>query len=101
MVLRVVRDGRYTSNDEAILLGHTRERLGPAIEMVVEHVDKIPRTASGKLLAVVGFGVCGRLRNCGLAGFKTSHLLLLVQDRPSTKNQSVGWHTRPEIMAER
>jgi putative transposase len=54
VTLKVVRDVDYTPHDEALLVRNARERLGPAMEVVVEHVERIPRTARGKLVAVVG-----------------------------------------------
>ena len=54
IVLRVVRDSGYQPRDEALLLRHARERLGPAMDVGVDYVECIPRTASGKFLGVVG-----------------------------------------------
>ncbi|BBY59345.1 phenylacetate--CoA ligase family protein [Mycolicibacterium sarraceniae] len=54
VVLKIVREHGYTPNDEQILLCHARERLGHVIDIAVEYVDRIPRTASGKFVAVVG-----------------------------------------------
>jgi acyl-coenzyme A synthetase/AMP-(fatty) acid ligase len=56
IVLKVVRDPGYQPRDEALLLRHARERLGPAIDVGVDYVESIPRTASGKFVGVVGLG---------------------------------------------
>lgn len=63
VVLKVVRDVDYAPLDEALLVRHARERLGPAMEIAVEHVERIPRTAHGKFVAVVGLEEPGVERN--------------------------------------
>jgi phenylacetate-CoA ligase len=48
----VAADGFSERDIEAIGSG-LRERLGPAMEIVFERVDRIPRTRAGKFRAVV------------------------------------------------
>jgi phenylacetate-CoA ligase len=54
IVLKIVRDSGYQAKDEDLLLRHAMERLGPSVEVAVEYVENIPRTASGKFVGVVG-----------------------------------------------
>lgn len=54
IVVRVVRDIGYTSDDEAKLIQQARLRLGPTMQVSVEYVDNIPRTSRGKFAAVIG-----------------------------------------------
>ncbi len=51
--LRVVPEAGYSLADRALIETHARERLGPDIRIVVEEVDRLPRTDAGKFLAVV------------------------------------------------
>jgi phenylacetate-CoA ligase len=59
VVLRVVRESGYQSKDEALLLRQARELLGPGMDIDVSYVDKIPRTARGKLIGTVGLQAQG------------------------------------------
>ncbi len=53
VVIRLVADPGFTPHDADLVLRHARERLGPSMQIELEHVDKIPRTANGKFVAVV------------------------------------------------
>jgi phenylacetate-CoA ligase len=55
IVLRVVRESGYRPDDEALLLKQARQHLGPAMDIQVAYVEKIPRTARGKLMGTIGF----------------------------------------------
>lgn len=46
-------DPGFGDQDEAFLIAELRRRLGPTIELVVERVDALPRTAGGKERLVV------------------------------------------------
>ena len=54
VVLKVVPESGYQAKDEALLLRQARDLLGPAMDIEVAYVDKIPRTARGKLIGTVG-----------------------------------------------
>jgi acyl-coenzyme A synthetase/AMP-(fatty) acid ligase len=54
VVLRVVRESGYRPDDEALLLRQARDLLGPTMDIQVAYVEKIPRTARGKLMGTVG-----------------------------------------------
>ncbi len=51
--LCVVAEPDYGDEDRAVIMAHARERLGPDLRIVIEEVDRLPRTAAGKFLAVV------------------------------------------------
>jgi phenylacetate-CoA ligase len=51
--LRVVPEPGYAAADRAAIEAHARERLGPDLPIVIEEVDRLPRTPAGKFLAVV------------------------------------------------
>ena len=53
IIIRVVPTPMYSKDDESILLQNARERLGNEIELIVEYIDKIPRTNSGKIKFVI------------------------------------------------
>jgi phenylacetate-CoA ligase len=53
VVLKVVPADGYNSSDEQLLLKRARERLGPRMKIEVQIVDSIPRTSTGKFVAVV------------------------------------------------
>jgi phenylacetate-CoA ligase len=53
VVLRVVRREDYAVQDEASLVLEARQRLGDEIDIVVDYVPQLPRTAAGKLRFVV------------------------------------------------
>jgi len=53
LTVRVVRGSRYRPEDEVAMLSELRRRLGSDIEILVEHVDSIPRGRGGKLRFVV------------------------------------------------
>lgn len=53
LIIKIVRDKKYSSEDEFILLTGFRERLGEDIKIHIDYVDSIPRTPSGKLKWVV------------------------------------------------
>lgn len=46
-------DPDFGDQDEAFMIAELRRRLGPTIELVVERVDALPRTAGGKERLVV------------------------------------------------
>jgi phenylacetate-CoA ligase len=48
IVLRIVRNDRYSSHDEGVLLAAARARLGQSMRIRLEYVDSIPRTSNGK-----------------------------------------------------
>ena len=51
--LRVVRARGYGEADEAALLAEIHQRVGERLAVTFEYVDRLPRTASGKLRLVV------------------------------------------------
>ena len=51
--VRVVRTADYRPADEASLRAALASRLGPRMAIVINHVQEIPRTRSGKLRAVI------------------------------------------------
>ncbi len=48
IILRIVRNDRYCSQDEEVLVAAARSRLGRSIVIRFEYVESIPRTANGK-----------------------------------------------------
>jgi phenylacetate-CoA ligase len=53
MTLRVVRGVGFAEDDERQLLAETRYRVGAAMRVDLEYVDRIERTSTGKLRLVV------------------------------------------------
>ncbi len=53
MVFRIVRGEGYSIADERLLNAEVRARLGDQAEYTIEYVEKVPRTAMGKLRLVV------------------------------------------------
>ena len=53
VVLRIVRQDDYTADDESSLVWEARQRLGDDIDLTVDYVEHLPRTAAGKLRFVV------------------------------------------------
>ena len=53
LLIRVVPSDHYTDADERTLLRETRLRVGENVEIEIERVEKIERTANGKLRFVV------------------------------------------------
>ncbi|NLX13558.1 MAG: phenylacetate--CoA ligase family protein [Phycisphaerales bacterium] len=51
--VRVVRGANYTAHDESMLLRKFRERFGDEAEIRIEYVERLPRSATGKLRFVV------------------------------------------------
>lgn len=51
--VRVVPVNGFGPSDVAEIIGRMRQRLGPEVEVIVETVTEIPRTAAGKFRAVV------------------------------------------------
>ena len=51
--LLVVTESGFGDEDRGVIMGHARERLGPDLNILIEEVDRLPRTPAGKLLAVV------------------------------------------------
>jgi phenylacetate-CoA ligase len=59
--VRIVRGAGYGERHESQLRHELRQRLGDDIEMQIEYVERIPRTASGKLRFVVSNLEAGKL----------------------------------------
>jgi phenylacetate-CoA ligase len=53
LTVKVVRSSGYTSDDERSLLKDMRHYLGEEIEIDVEYVSEIPRTANGKFRQII------------------------------------------------
>lgn len=53
IVVRIVKDDGYLSEDERALLANSRERLGATIGITFEYVDHIERTSTGKFRFIV------------------------------------------------
>jgi len=51
--LRVVPEPGFAAADRVAIEAHARERLGPDLQIVIEEVDRLPRTPAGKFIAVV------------------------------------------------
>jgi phenylacetate-CoA ligase len=51
--VETVVDGEFTVEQEAVLLHELQKRLGPLMQIDIARVPELPRTASGKLRAVV------------------------------------------------
>ncbi len=51
--LKVVPEPGYSEVDRSLITAHARDRLGPGMNIIVEEVDRLPRTRSGKFQAVV------------------------------------------------
>ena len=58
--VRVVPAGAFGPADEAEIIRRVTQRLGPTVEVLVERVSEIPRTAGGKFRAVVSELAAGR-----------------------------------------
>jgi phenylacetate-CoA ligase len=48
IILRIVKNDRYSPGDERTLLAAAHDRLGQSMLVRLEYVDSIPRTANGK-----------------------------------------------------
>ena len=48
VILRIVKDDKYNSSDEYAIGEEARLRLGAAVSLRFEYVDRLPRTKSGK-----------------------------------------------------
>ena len=53
VVLRVVKARDYARRDEASLMREARALLGHDIHIEIEYLDRVPRTAAGKLRSVI------------------------------------------------
>lgn len=53
LYVRVVRRASYTPKDEVMLLDKFRERFGTEADVRIEYVERLPRSATGKLRFVV------------------------------------------------
>lgn len=53
VILRIVKGDFYTDADEIRLSAEIEKRIGDRIEIIYDYVDRIPRTATGKLRFVV------------------------------------------------
>jgi phenylacetate-CoA ligase len=58
LIIRIVTDRSFGPADEKSLVANARERLGPLMQIKIERVHAIPRTARGKLVAVIGLPSC-------------------------------------------
>jgi phenylacetate-CoA ligase len=61
IVVRVVRGADYGDRHESLLRHELRQRLGEEIDVQIEYVERIARTASGKLRFVVSNLEAGQL----------------------------------------
>ena len=61
IVVRVVKNPRYGSQDEAQLLQEFRKRVGEEATVEVEYPERIARTESGKLRFVISKIGAGKL----------------------------------------
>jgi phenylacetate-CoA ligase len=53
LLVKVVKNDRYSDNDEKKLLAAFNERLGDQVTIKIEYVDSIPKTKSGKFKWVI------------------------------------------------
>lgn len=53
IVIRIVREPRYSNTDEVQIFQEARQRLGPQIAIEFEYVSDIPRTRTGKFRFVL------------------------------------------------
>lgn len=53
IILRIVRSNRYSDEDEFAVYHSIREWLGDQVDVEVEYVEVLPKTASGKLRLVI------------------------------------------------
>ena len=53
LVCRIVKADSYTEADERAILDEARTRLGTALKLSFEYLERIPRTKNGKLRFVV------------------------------------------------
>jgi phenylacetate-CoA ligase len=51
--LRYIREPGFSERDRIRIEEQARARLGPDLKLVVEEIDRLPRTSGGKFLAVV------------------------------------------------
>ena len=63
LVVRVVRGPRWSGEDEGHLLDELRRRVGVDVRLEIEYVERIERTAAGKLRFVVSDLPEGRLED--------------------------------------
>jgi phenylacetate-CoA ligase len=53
IVMRIVKDSKYTTKDEASMLQGLRKMVGPSLNIRFEYMETLPRTIGGKLRAIV------------------------------------------------
>jgi phenylacetate-CoA ligase len=53
VVIKVVTNGRFRSEDKARLIQNTLEHTSPTMKVIVQEVDSIPRGANGKFVAII------------------------------------------------
>lgn len=53
IIIRLVRGLRYTAEDEQQLVREARKRLGETTDIIIDHVERIERSSTGKLRFVV------------------------------------------------
>ncbi len=53
IVMRIVKDRRYTSDDEKLIERALRAKLGTSMDILFHYMDVLPRTSAGKVRAIV------------------------------------------------
>jgi phenylacetate-CoA ligase len=67
IILRVVRGGSYSRADEGALMRETQKRVGSDTAIIIEYVDRLQRSNSGKLRFVVSEIPDGQLQGVDAA----------------------------------
>jgi len=49
IIIRIVPGSHYSESDEAALLSEARKRVGDDTDIIVEHVEGLQRSSTGKL----------------------------------------------------
>ena len=62
-ILRVVRGPRYTTRDEEGILQQVEKRFGDRLQVSFDYVERVPRSANGKVRLMVNELSAGRLGN--------------------------------------
>jgi len=63
LIIRIVRGSRYNEDDEKVLLREVRKRVGEDTEIILEYVNQIIRSRTGKLRFVISEIAKGKLEN--------------------------------------
>jgi phenylacetate-CoA ligase len=53
LVVKIIKGTEYSDKDEANLIAAFRERLGDQIRIIIEYVEEIERTSTGKFRWVI------------------------------------------------